>query len=143
MKFVQECYDRSDKLGREILEKYLINNGWEIVSNEENFLHDIIAKKDGKIEYFEVELKNKYVFTNRQSFKFPTVSFLGRKKKLHQKNPFYYIIICSDTNWALSIHSSDLFKEKYRQKLYINTENRKGEDIFYRVPKDQCKFFKL
>ena|SRR5690606_8187821 len=143
MKFVQECYDRSDKLGRDLLEKYLKTNGWEIISNEENFLHDIIAEKDGKIQYFEVELKDKYEFTTRQSFKFPTVSFLARKKKLHQDNPFHYVIICSKTGWALTIHSSKLFKEKYRQKLYINTSNRKGDDFFYRVPKEKCKFFKL
>lgn len=143
MKFVPECYESSDKLGKDILRNFLLKRGWTILKDTEDGNHDIVAEKDGVTSYFEVELKNKYKFTDKESFKFTTVSFLGRKRRLHLKHPFNYVIICSETGYAITLHSNEIFCEEYVEKLKINTERRKGEDTFFRVPKDLCTFFKI
>jgi hypothetical protein len=36
--------------------------------------------------------------------------------------------------------SDIIFDEQYKEKLYINTPQRKGTDEFYRVPKEKCIF---
>jgi hypothetical protein len=76
------------------------------------------------------------------TFPFPTVSFLARKKKWKDIG-FWYIIVCKETNYALVANSNDIFKDEYLETLNINTEERQGKDYFYRVPKNKCKFFKI
>ena len=93
--------------------------------------------------FFELETKSKYPFTTMDTFPFDSVSFLGRKKRLHLKNKFHYIIICRETEWAVTCESQDIFKEEYLESLNINTPNRKGKDQMYRVPKAKCIFFNI
>ena len=142
-KFIQSSYDHNDKYAKDLFINYITKKGHTIINDEENYEHDIITKKENIKYYFELETKSKYPFTTRESFKFNSVSFLGRKKRLHLKNKFYYIIICRETKFALSCNSEDIFKEEYIQNLYINTSDRKGQDQMYRVQKDKCIFFKI
>jgi hypothetical protein len=142
--FVQESYDENNSFAIEILSKHLISKGYSIEEKlKEDFDVDIIAFKDGKKKLFEVEVKTGYSFTDRESFKFNTVSFLSRKEKWNHGNGFLYVIICKETDWALVAHSSDIFLEEYKEKITIDTKHRKGYDYFYRVPKQKCKFFKI
>jgi hypothetical protein len=91
---------------------------------------------------FEAEVKTGRSFTTMDTFPFPTVSFLARKKKWKDIG-FWYIIVCKETNYALVANSNDIFKDEYLETLNINTEERQGKDYFYRVPKNKCKFFKI
>lgn len=143
-KFVKESYDINNSFAIDILSNFLISNGYTIEEKlEEDFDVDIIAFKDGKKKLFEVEVKTGYSFTDKESFRFDTVSFLARKEKWNKDSGFLYVIICKETDWALVAHSSNIFKEEYKEKLTINTEHRKGRDVFYRVPKELCRFFKI
>ena len=92
------------------------------------------------IEYlFEVEMKDKYDFVDSESFPFETVSFLGRKEKWKDRK-YFYCIIGTKTKAAIFCHSDIIFKEEYQQVINIDTYNRKGLDLFYRVPKELCEF---
>jgi len=142
-KFVQESYNKNNSLGIKILTKYLIKKGFINITSEENYSHDVVAEKNGKKYYFEVEMKNGYPFSSKETFRFPTVSFLGRKKKMHDKEQFKYVIICGETSWGIGCDSSIIFNDKYIEELDINTSDRHGRDLFYRVPKDECSFFDL
>lgn len=142
-KFNQGSYNHSDKYAKGLFINYIIKKGHTIINKEENYDHDVITKKDNIIYYFELETKSKYPFTTIETFKFNSVSFLGRKKRLHLKNKFHYIIICRETEWAITCNSEDIFKNEYIENLNINTPNRKGKDQMYRVPKDKCKFFNI
>jgi hypothetical protein len=143
-KFNQKSYDDNDKLAKEKFISYLKNvRGHNILLDIETYDHDIITEKDGIEYYFEVEIKHGYPFTNRKSFKFPTVSFLGRKERLHDKKEFHYVILSYETGWALSCVSSQIFKKEYINELEISTKEREGLDCFYRIPKEKCLFFNL
>jgi hypothetical protein len=143
-KFVKDSYDNNNDFAINIVQNFLINKGYTITTKIiEDYNIDIEAKKDNITKLFEVEVKTGYKFTNRESFKFNTVSFLARKKKWNINKGFFYIIICKETDWALVAKSEDIFKNEYKESLQINSYYRKGNDEFYRVPKELCKFFKI
>jgi hypothetical protein len=140
MEFIQNQYDKYDKLGRKLLVDFLIYHGWTVEPKEkEDYKVDIVATKDGKTEHFEVEMKNTS-FTSEQDFPFPTVSFLERKKKFHKEHYFFYTIVSSKTSGALMIRSDKIYNTDYLEVLDIQTEERSGTDYFYRVPKEACRF---
>lgn len=140
-KFSQNSYDESDEFAKKIFTDFITKRNHKIIDSEENFKHDFITLKDNKNFYFELEIKSGYPFTSKDDFIFSSVSFLGRKRRLHDSMPFYYIIICKETKYAVFAYSDDIYKDEYFEKLEINTNNRSGYDSFYRMPKDLCKFF--
>ena len=142
-KFVQESYNENDVFAKLLFSAYISAKNHCIKSIEENYYHDIVTEKDGDDYYFELEVKHNYPFTSSDTFKFDTVSFLGRKKRLHDIQPFYYIIVCAETEWAISCHSNDIYEESNIEELDINTSHRTGKDLMYRVDKIKCKFFNL
>jgi len=142
-KFVQASYDRNDDWGKEILVRWLKSYGsrFTILDKEkEDYKVDIVVldTKADKLMSFEVEVKHGYPFTDEESFKFDSVSFLGRKKKY---GDFWYAIVCAETEAILIAHSYEIYKEEYREIKTIATTERNGLDEFYRVPKDKCIFY--
>ena len=142
-KFNQQSYDENDNWAKVLFSKHLKSEGYKVLPIVEDFGIDLLAEKEEQIFYFELEVKTRYPFTTVDTFKFDTVSFLARKKKMHNKQPFVYVIICRETEWALMCNSSEIFKDEYEEFVTINTSRRKGVDKMYRVPKDKCKFFQL
>lgn len=140
--FSQSSYNENDKLAKDLFSKFLINRGHVIMMDAENYKHDLITVQNSKIHYFELEMSSK-VFTSANTFPFQSVSFLGRKKRLHDIKPFHYVIISKTTGWALSAHSSTIYQDQYKKELEINKNGRVGKDLCYWLPKKMCKFFKL
>jgi hypothetical protein len=139
--FVGKSYKESDALAKSIFKDFIVSKGHTIISDEEDFYHDLETDKNGSKFLFELEFKSGYPFTDLESFQFDTVSFLGRKKRLHEREEFFYVILCKETGWALMCHSSKIFKDEYIEDVFVNTNQRFGEDLMYRVPKDLCTFF--
>lgn len=142
-KFNQTSYDNNDGFAKDKFIKFISNRGHKILGSEENFDHDIVTELRGVKYYFELEVKRNYPFTSKETYKFDTVSFLGRKKRLHDKNRFYYIIICIETEWAVCCDSDKIFLDDYIEDLRIETQDRKGMDQMYRVPREKCLFFNI
>ena len=142
-KFVQESYDNNDKYARDIFKAFITGKNHFVTKNEEDMMHDVVTLKGGCVYYFELEVKRGREFTTRESFPFGTVSFTGRKIRLHNQQPFWYIIICWESDYALMCHSSVIYNEEYKEQININTVHRQGKDEFYRVPKEKVKFFKI
>ncbi len=140
--FSQSSYDINDEYAKKKFTKFLLKKGYTLIDSEENFDHDIKAlNQDGEIILFELEVKTGYPFKSKKTFPFSTVSFTGRKERLHKINEFHYVIICRETNWAISCPSTIIYNPEYTQELYISTNTREGEDKFFRVPKEKCSFF--
>jgi hypothetical protein len=139
--FNKESYELNDKLAKSLFLDFIKNRGHEIIKTEEDYNFDIETIKNDKKYFFELEIKRNYPFTSKDDYIFNTVSFLGRKKRLHDINPFYYIIICKETQYALFAYSEDIFKSEYYQEINIKTEHRNGLDGMYRIPKEYCTFF--
>lgn len=142
-KFSQSSYDLYDQSTKDIWISFIKKHGFSITKDEEDYMVDIEAEKDGLVYYFEIESKHGYRFYDEQSFPFDTVSFAGRKKRLCDYFPFWYIIINPETMTAISCHSNVIFNEEYTESLNINSRDRSGMDEFYRVPKQKCKFINL
>lgn len=142
--FSQESYDNNDKAAKDQFTQYITNVKHHLtISTEENYEHDIITQHNGQKHYFELEVKRNYPFTTKENYQFNSVSFLGRKLRLHQIEPFFYVIICHETGYAVGCHSTIIYKDEYRQELTINKYDRKGQDAFYRVPVSKCHFFDI
>lgn len=139
LKFNQNSFDQNDPLGKELLMAFLRSKGHNISENRDKYGIDLVSNKDEKDYLWEVEIKIKRPWSNREDFPFPSVSFLSRKEKWKDQE-FWYVIICKETNAAIFCHSTLIFQEDYKQKLYINNGERKGYDYFYRVPKKLCIF---
>jgi len=139
MKFNQQSFDENDGIGRQLLTAFLEKKCHNVSNNSDKYGIDLVSEKDG-VEYkWEVEMKSRRPWTCMDDFAFKTVSFLNRKAKW-KDNQFWYVIICAETRAALLCRSDVIFDEKYKEKLYINTAQRKGTDEFYRVPKELCIF---
>ncbi len=155
--FIPGSYKKSDAFAKDIIEQYLANcvPPFEIIEREENYDIDIVAQKHNSVTkyYFEAEVKTGCPFTTVDTFRHDTVSFLGRKKKWKDL-PFWYIIVCRETDYAVMAGSNKIYQEINKEILYIDTkyqdpltneikEGRKGNDEFYRVDKHLCHFFKI
>lgn len=140
--FVKSSYDKNNAIAVEAVSKWLEKKGYSIINKEEDYWVDIEAEKEGKTLLFEAEVKSNISFTTRQSFRFNTVSFLARKAKW-KDTPFWYVILCPSTGYAIIAHSSWIFKDEYIENVNVNTSDRKGMDKFYRVPKSVCFFKKI
>lgn len=139
MKFNQKSFEENDEKGKGLLKNFLISKGHEIIENENIYGIDFFSKRNNKDYYWEVEMKPNRPWTSREDFHFDSVSFLSRKSKWVD-TPFWYVIICSETNAAVFCKSDIVFNKKYKQKIRINTAERYGLDNFYRVPKELCIF---
>ena len=140
--FVKSSYDNNNSLAIDMVSDFLVNKGFSIVDKEEDYWIDIEAEREGETLLFEAEVKPRVRFTSRDSFPFKTVSFLSRKSKW-KETPFWYVIVCPDTKYAIFAKSEDIFKDKYIENINVNTSDRKGMDKFYRVPKSVCIFKKI
>lgn len=139
--FLRSSYNKYDEYGKTQIIKHLIQKGHSIIKEKEDFKHDLITTRNGLKYFFEVEVKINYPFTCAKDFQFKTVSFLGRKKRLHKINPFWYIILCYETGCFLYCHSSKIFIIEFEETLILKDKNRKGLDKMYRVPINKCYFF--
>jgi hypothetical protein len=142
-KFSKKSYDENDNYAKIKITKFLINRGHEVIQDKENYNHDLITKKNNLMFYFEFEVKRNYPFTSKKDYKFKSVSFLGRKIRLHEIYPFYYMILCYETNCVVFCHSSKIFKIEYKEKLILKKYDRNGNDEMYRVPINECNFFNV
>ena len=145
MKFVPQSYERNNQKGIDKFTEYLRKRGHSVQDKEEeDYDVDIISYDIHQAPHkFEIEMKHGYPFTTRQSFRFPTVSFLARKKKWNIQEGFWYVIICGETDYFISCHSSVIYKPEYLVEKNIRTRERHGFDKMYHVPKDLCYFSKL
>lgn len=139
LRFNEKSFEMNDAMGKEMLMAFLRSKGHSISENSDKYSVDLVSEKDGIQYYWEVEMKSQRPWTSIEDFPFPSVSFLGRKEKWKDKH-FWYVIICTETKAAIFCKSDIIFNEKYKQKLYIKTNDRKGFDNFYRVPKNLCIF---
>lgn len=139
-KFSRASYDANNQWGIDQLSSFIVSKGFEIIPKRgEDYGIDIAAIRAGEIVYLEAEVKTNYPWTCREDFKFPTVSFLARKKKWDHVT-FWYVVICRETGAFVMCKSDDIFKEEYRTVKHINTQHRKGIDVTYNVPKEKCIF---
>lgn len=142
-KFSKKSYDENDEYAKIKITKFLINRGHKVIQDEENYNHDLVTIKNGMMFYFEFEVKRNYPFTSKEDYKFSSVSFLGRKIRLHGIQPYYYMILCYETDCVVFCHSSSIFKLDYKEKLILKKYDRNGADEMYRVPINECEFFNL
>jgi len=143
MPFSQKLYDEFDEPCKDLFTKWLLGRGYTVTRHEENYLADIEAvNADGEFKFFEVEHKD-ILFTSAEDFPYPTVSFLGRKKKY---GDFWYVImshLCVTPHTVSPIvmcHSSIIYRPEFLETLRMNTEHRHGDEGFYRVPKHLCRW---
>ena len=141
--FDAKMYTNTDNLAKEMFKPFITNRGHIITKEDEDYKHDLQTEKDGEVFLFELEISLANVFSSKEDYKYEKVSFLGRKERLHDIEPFYYVIICKATRTALVAHSSDIYCGDNYIERYVNTPNREGLDRFYVVDKDKVKFFKI
>src|SRR6478736_7839286 len=132
-KFVKKSYDRSDQWAITKVKEHLAGSGFTVIEKDrEDYELDIKAIKHDVVYYFECETKTEYSFTGAKDFRFPTVSFLARKKKWAEIG-FWYVIVCRETLAFVKCHSQIIYQDEFQEKLKIDSKERQGMDTFYRV----------
>ena len=103
----------------------------------------ICIRKDKSVYFVDVEVSSK-AFKNMESFCYPKVNFLAKKKKYLELGEFYYILFSSDFK-AYITGTSEVFKEEYLVQNITCTDNKgkKYLDDVYQVPKEQIYFRRL
>ena len=139
--FNQASYDENDAKAKAIFSSHIKSKGHTVTTDEESFGIDMITSKDGKEFKFELEISS--VDFNEEDYKYDNVHFLGRKKKmLDRQGDYWYVIISSNNQYAFMAKASKIFKkENYIVKYAGN--GRDGMDEFYQLPKNEVKFFKI
>lgn len=139
--FDYKKYIQTDAKAKELMSTFLLKKGYTVNLKEEDYGIDIEATKNGNTVLFELEISS--IDFDKENFKYDEVHFLARKKKMLDKQGHYnYIIISSNHQYALTAKASDIFKEDNYITKYAG-KGRDGIDEFYKLPKDQVKFFKL
>lgn len=142
-KFRRDSYNDNNQLGVDLITKYLTRRGFSVPARPEDYKVDIHAYKDGKTYFIEAEVRRGLNFTGPDTFPFSTVSFLARKKKYQLDQPFWYFLVCRETQYCLFANSEDIFQEQHKVVKRIDTEHRSGMDTMYHVPLDKCQFRNL
>lgn len=137
MEFYNQDYKKFDTKGKELLTTYLIKQGYTVSLPKEDYGVDLHALKNNKIHNFDIEMKKHISITDVESYPYSTVSFLSRKKKY---GIFWYVIISIENSGVIIVHSSTIYRDEYKENFYIDNLYRKGDDSFYRVPKELCVF---
>lgn len=140
--FNQASYDENDAKAKAIFSTYIKSKGHIISSNEENYGIDIITSKNKKEFKFELEISS-INFTNENDFPYDNIHFLGRKKKMmDRQGNYFYIIISTNLEYAVMAQAKYIFKQENYITKYAGN-GRDGVDEFYQLPKNQVKFFKI
>ena len=82
--------------------------------------------------------RNKW--TCASDFPFRFVNFLSRKKRMHERDPFWYVIICDETKFALAAHSSVIYDGNTPITIGTNTVDMEESLVVYRLPVSKCIF---
>ena len=139
--FCEKQYSEHDVLGKRKFQSFCEKQGFEYNIPNENKGIDATMIING-IEYkCEIEVK-KSRWKSKKDFPFHTVSFLGRKKRLHDKGPFYYFIFSYYENAALCCNSINIYKDEYITNKFADRKNGNADiDEYYHVPKSRVYFF--
>lgn len=140
--FNQQTYDDNDAKAKAIFSTYIKSKGHTVTIDEENYGIDIITSKNDKTFKFELEISS-INFTNENDFPYEQIHFLGRKKKMMDKQGnYFYVIISTNQEYAVMAQAKYIFKEENYITKYAGA-GRDGIDEFYQLPKENVKFFKL
>lgn len=139
--FDEKQYSQHDVLGKKRFKSFCEKNGFEYNIPNENKGIDATLIIGGKEFRCEIEVK-KSRWKNKKDFPFDTVSFLARKKRLHNESPFWYFIFSFYENSALCCNSVDIYKEEYITNKFADRKNGTADtDQYYHVPKSKVWFF--
>lgn len=139
--FDYKKYLQTDAKAKELMSNFLTKKGYNVEQKEEDYGIDLIANKNNQQVKFELEISS--IDFDLDNYKYDEVHFLARKKKmLDKQGDYHYIIISSNHQYALTAKASDIFKQDNYITKYAG-KGRDGIDEFYKLPKQQVKFFKL
>jgi len=141
--FRRDSYNESNQFGIDKIAQFLSRRGFSVPDKPEDYKVDMFAFKDGEQFNIEAEVRRGLNFTVRETFPFNTVSFLARKNKYQGDKPFWYFLVCRETEWCVFANSKDIFNDKYKIIKNINSTRRSGSDTMYHVPLDKCEFRNL
>jgi hypothetical protein len=135
--FDKTLFAKNDTQARKAATDYLLNKGFTVQDNPDKYGPDLIATRNGKTKYIEVEIKQ--VFKGGKSdasFPFDSVQLPERKSKYRKYEGIEFWILSKDLRWAMVI-PGDSLKWK-RPKIVSNKYCRWGEK-FYQVPLAECE----
>lgn len=114
---------------------WLNSQGYDARVNPDKYGIDVLAKKDGIIYRYEVEVKHNW---NTDPFPFDSVHFSERKRKYVAKNSFF-VMLNSQRTKMLIVDYEVLRKARIVTKSTFYTNDEK----FIEVPYEKCTTYSL
>ena len=132
-KFEQAHHDKFDDPARDTAKSWWASLGWDIKDNPDKYGVDLIAEKEGKRVYVEVEVKRVW---HGAEFTYDTLHVPYRKTKFLDKPTKFMIFNASRT------HAAVIGRAAVRKAPVIEVPNRtigRGEK-FYNIPVSDVSF---
>ncbi len=133
-RFSPQLYEKNDP-AKDLIIKWLINNGHMAMINPDQYGIDVITEENGDIQYYEVEVKHNWTGS---AFPYQEVHIPYRKMKFAKKNSFFAVFNENRTHF-IRIAGYLLSEAKIITKRTIYTQNEQ----FIEIPISQCEIITL
>ena len=148
-KFDINSYKKNDERAKIAMVDYLKNNNYKEIEAKEDYYFDVIANKENKYTFFEVEVKNQW--KDVWDWRWKEIRIPERKRRLINKWKDGYkdclltfIVFNTDCTQAWFIDGSIVDKSSVGT---IQNSNRIGsphlKEPFFHIPLDQAELKKI
>lgn len=135
--FDQQLFDDNDAAAKNRVASFLIKNGYSVNEGTKYGIDLVVEKAGIGTIMVEVEVKHNW---KGESFPFPTVHFLYRKKKFfEQPQRVYMALLNSQMTHAMLVENKTILKGKLVTKDTIYTAGER----FYEVRVTDCPIVRL
>ena len=145
-KFRPHSYAKNDGVAKEAVSNYLIRNGHDILSTEEDFSFDVKSEKDGHLYFSEVEMKRQWFGDWLPSWteiripyrKFKLLNKFKEMKKVDAYFNFYVIRGDMECAWRIKDYQ---FTPETVQEVYLS--NARRYEHFFHIPYVEAELVQL
>ena len=148
-KFDINSYKKNDERAKKAIINYLKKNNYEEIEAKEDYYFDVIANKENKYTFFEVEIKNQW--RDVWDWRWKEVRIPERKKRLINKwkegyNDYFLTFVVFNTNctqaWFIDGNIVDKsFVGTIQNSKRVGSSHLK--EPFFHIPIEQAELKKI
>lgn len=136
--FSRPLFDENDSKGRDTLMTYYKQRNWDIRENKDLYGPDLIATKDNKTYYIEVEIKYNW---KTDKFPFNSIQLPERKSKFKGlEYPVAFFILKPDLTKAIAFHETELTQDRL---VEVPNKYIPSGEYFYQIPLEYTTLIEL
>jgi hypothetical protein len=138
-KFSKKLFTENDPQSRKVVKDFFAKYGTILEDNKNDFGVDLVSS-DGSIK---VEVERRLPWKGKE-FPFNEINLPERKARFFSQEGTAYVIVSEDFS-RIGFIKGKVIKEFINEDNLKENENRlvKNGELFYKIPKEKFKWFKL